>query len=87
MRAEHLRGITVMLIAVGVFSIMDALLKLLAPHYSALQLGALRGAASLPFMLLPLIVTRRLHELKPVRWQLHLARYMEIGRASCRERV
>jgi drug/metabolite transporter (DMT)-like permease len=63
-----------MLIAVGVFSIMDALLKLLAPHYSPLQLGALRGASSLPFMLLPLIVTRRLRELKPVRWQLHLAR-------------
>jgi drug/metabolite transporter (DMT)-like permease len=63
-----------MLIAVGVFSIMDALLKLLAPHYPTLQLSALRGAASLPFMVLPLIVTRRLHELKPVRWQLHLAR-------------
>jgi drug/metabolite transporter (DMT)-like permease len=63
-----------MLIAVGVFSIMDALLKLLAPHYPALQLGALRGAASLPFMLLPLLVTGRLRELKPVRWPLHFAR-------------
>jgi drug/metabolite transporter (DMT)-like permease len=63
-----------MLVAVGVFSVMDALLKLLAPHYPALQLGALRGASSLPFMLLAFTVTGRLRQLKPMRWQLHLAR-------------
>jgi drug/metabolite transporter (DMT)-like permease len=63
-----------MLVAVGVFAIMDALLKLLAPHYPTMQLSAMRGAASLPFMLLPLVATGRLRELKPVRWQLHLAR-------------
>lgn len=74
MHTEHLRGITVMLVAVGVFSVMDALLKLLAPHYSPMQLSAMRGAASLPFMLAPLLVAGRLRELKPVRWSLHLAR-------------
>jgi drug/metabolite transporter (DMT)-like permease len=63
-----------MLIAVGVFAIMDTLLKVLAPHYSTMQLTALRGAASLPFMLIPLVIFGRLRDLKPVRWQLHLAR-------------
>ncbi|MGH8309760.1 MAG: DMT family transporter, partial [Steroidobacteraceae bacterium] len=74
MHTEHLRGITVMLVAVGVFAVMDGLLKLLAPHYSPMQLSAMRGAASLPFMLAPLLVMGRLRELKPVRWSLHLAR-------------
>ena len=64
----------VMLVAVGVFAVMDALLKLLAPHYSTMQLSAMRGAASLPFMLVPLMAMGRLRELKPVRWPLHLAR-------------
>src|SRR5688572_13523617 len=61
----NLRGIVRMLAAVGVFAAMDALLKLLAPHYSALQLSAMRGAASLPFMLLALLLTGRLQQLKP----------------------
>jgi drug/metabolite transporter (DMT)-like permease len=70
----HLRGIVTMLTAVGVFAVMDALLKVLAPHYPAMQVGALRGAASLPFMLVALLAMGRLRELKPVRWGLHLAR-------------
>jgi drug/metabolite transporter (DMT)-like permease len=73
-RSGYLRGISAMLIAVGVFAVMDTLLKVLAPHYSALQLSAMRGAASLPFMLVPLIALGRLRELKPVRLSLHLAR-------------
>lgn len=74
MASENLRGIAAMLAAVGAFAMMDALLKHLAPHYPALQLSALRGAASLPFMIAPLIVMGRLRELKPVRWPLHLLR-------------
>jgi len=40
-----------------VFSGMDALLKLLSAHYPPMEVTVLRGAASLPFMLLPLLVT------------------------------
>jgi len=63
-----------MLVAVGAFAAMDALLKLLAGAYSPMQVSALRGAASVPFLVVPLLLTRRLHELKPVNWRLQLLR-------------
>jgi len=68
------RGILLMLAAVGLFSFMDAVLKVLAARYPALQVTALRGAASLPFVLLPALVTGRWRGLIPVRWGLHLLR-------------
>lgn len=63
-----------MLLSVGFFSAMDVLLKLLAGHYPAVQVSALRGAASIPFVLLAVGVTGRWRDLKPVRWGLHLLR-------------
>jgi drug/metabolite transporter (DMT)-like permease len=63
-----------MVIAVALFSLMDAQLKLLAAHYSPLQVACLRGSASLPFVLLPLIVRGRLGRLRPVNVPLHLLR-------------
>jgi len=63
-----------MLAAVGFFAGMDAFLKLFSQHYPALQVSALRGAASIPFVLLPLILTGKLHTIKPVRWGMHLLR-------------
>jgi drug/metabolite transporter (DMT)-like permease len=63
-----------MLGAVGAFACMDSLLKSLAAHYEPMQVSAMRGYASLPFMLLPLLFTRRFSELKPVRWKMHLFR-------------
>lgn len=71
---ESARGVTAMFIAVAAFSFMDALLKLFAAHYPAMQVTAIRGAASLPFVLIPLWYTGRLHELKPSRLGLHLLR-------------
>jgi drug/metabolite transporter (DMT)-like permease len=68
------RGVTAMFIAVAAFSFMDALLKLFAAHYPPMQVAAIRGAASLPFVLVPLWYSGRLHELKPTRLGLHLAR-------------
>ncbi len=73
-RTHPLRGILAMLLAVGFFSGMDALLKLLSQSYPALQVSALRGAASIPFVLLPVLVTGRWRDLKPVRWRMHLLR-------------
>jgi hypothetical protein len=46
-----LRGIAMMVLAIGLFALMDAALKLLAAHYPVYQVAALRGAASLPFVL------------------------------------
>jgi drug/metabolite transporter (DMT)-like permease len=63
-----------MLTAVAVFSGMDTLLKLLSQHYPPVQVVVLRGAASIPFMLLPLLILGRLRDLRPVRIGMHLLR-------------
>jgi drug/metabolite transporter (DMT)-like permease len=63
-----------MLLAVGFLSVLDVMLKLLAPHYTALQVCTLRGIASIPFFVAPLIVRRRLGRLRIRRWDLHLVR-------------
>ena len=63
-----------MLAAVGVFAIMDALMKQLTGIYPPLQVACLRGASSLPFVAMPYLLTRRLHLLRPVRFGLHILR-------------
>lgn len=63
-----------MLAAVLVFSCMDALLKFFVQFYPPMQVSALRGFASLPFLLLPALFMGELHQLKPVRWPMHLIR-------------
>src|SRR4030081_390065 len=69
-----------MIAAVAVFSGMDALLKLLSAHYPPMEVAVLRGAGSLPFMLLPLLVTRggrgpgRWRDLRMRRFPMHLLR-------------
>jgi drug/metabolite transporter (DMT)-like permease len=72
--SENLRGIVSMLLAVAVFSLMDAQLKLLAGHYGPMQVAFLRGVASLPFVLLPVVVRGRMARLRPVNVKLHLLR-------------
>jgi drug/metabolite transporter (DMT)-like permease len=63
-----------MLVSVACFSFMDAQLKLLAEHYAPLQVAFIRGVASLPFVLLPVLLRGRLDRLKPVNVRLHLLR-------------
>lgn len=72
--ASHLRGILSMLLAVASFSIMDASMKTLAPHYPPLQVAALRGLASLPLVLIWVLVDGGPVQLLRVRWPLHLLR-------------
>jgi hypothetical protein len=55
-RQARLRAIACMIAAVAVFSCMDALLKLLSAWYPPLEVAVLRGAASLPFTLLPVVI-------------------------------
>lgn len=63
-----------MLAAVALFSLMDAGLKVLSAHYPAFQVASLRGAASLPFVLVWAMATTGLKPLLRVRWSLHLLR-------------
>lgn len=68
------QGVWAMFVAVAAFSFMDALLKLFAAYYPPFQVSALRAAASLPFVLVPMWLTGRLAELRPKRFGLHLVR-------------
>lgn len=63
-----------MLFAVAMFALMDAGLKLLAPHYPPLQVAALRGLSSLPFVAAWVLCTVTARSLWRVHWPLHLLR-------------
>ena len=71
---SNLHGILIMLLAVGMFSLMDAGLKLLTPHYPSAQVAAMRGMASMPFVLVWVLATVGLRALVRIRWPLHLLR-------------
>jgi drug/metabolite transporter (DMT)-like permease len=73
-RPHALRAMATMLIAVATFSLMDAGLKLLSAHYPPFQVAALRGAASLPWVLTWALASAGARSLRPVRWPLHLLR-------------
>ena len=68
------RAVLAMLAAVGAFSLMDAGMKTLAAHYPPLQVAALRGASSLPWLLPWVLLTVGWRPLLRVRWPLHLLR-------------
>jgi drug/metabolite transporter (DMT)-like permease len=63
-----------MVTSVAAFSLMDGVLKFLAGRYPPLEVAVLRGASSLPFTVLPLLLARRLRDLVPRRWPMHLLR-------------
>ena len=63
-----------MLTAVALFALMDAGLKLLAPHYPPLQVAMLRGASALPLVLAWTLLGVGGRTLLKVHWPLHLLR-------------
>lgn len=63
-----------MLVAVALFAMMDAGLKQLSAHYPPFQVASLRGAASLPLVLVWALATVGVAPLIRVRWSLHLLR-------------
>lgn len=71
---RRVRAIVTMLVAVGVFALMDAGLKTLSAHYPPFQVAALRGAASLPLVLAWALLSTGVAPLLRVRWPLHLLR-------------
>ena len=73
-RAGPLRGVFLMIAGVGIFSVMDALMKFLTARYPPLEIACLRGASSLPFVFTAYAVTGNIRQLRPVRWKLHVVR-------------
>lgn len=73
-RDSRMRGVVLMVVAVAVFAVMDALLKHLATSYPPMQVAFLRATSSLPFVFLTCALTGRISELRPRRPLLHLAR-------------
>lgn len=71
---SYLRGILCMLAAVAMFALMDTGMKLLAAHYPATQVAALRGLASWPFVVVWVLLAGGPRQLIRVRWPLHLLR-------------
>ena len=68
------QAVLMMLGAVAAFSLMDAGLKQLSTAYPAFQVAAIRGAASLPFVLAWALHRGGIAPLLRVRWPLHLLR-------------
>ncbi|MEP7041429.1 MAG: DMT family transporter [Dokdonella sp.] len=72
--ASYRRGVLAMLFAVAMFSLMDASMKALTPHYPAMQIAALRGLTSLPLIAAWALLDGGARQLLRVRWPLHLLR-------------
>jgi drug/metabolite transporter (DMT)-like permease len=71
---DNLRGVAAMIVAVGALSLMDACLKILAPHYSPFQVASIRGLSALPFVIVWVGLTDGYRRLLHVRFKLHIAR-------------
>ena len=72
--ASPSRAVIWMVAAVACFSLMDAGMKQLSAGYPSLQVTFLRGAASLPFVLVWVLASAGPRSLIPRRWGLHLLR-------------
>jgi len=73
-QSGNLRSIIAMLLAVGCFALMDAVLKTLSTRYPVLQIAALRGVTALPLVLLYLTWRGAWSTVLRIRWPLHLLR-------------
>lgn len=70
----NLRSIYAMLIAVFMFSLMDTAMKLLAGHYPAMQVAALRSLSSLPLVCAWVAWRGGFATMLRVRWSLQVLR-------------
>ncbi|MGQ0704148.1 MAG: DMT family transporter [Gemmatimonadales bacterium] len=74
MKSDNLSGAAIMVVAVGSFALMDACLKVLSPHYGAMQVATVRGLATLPVAVVWAAVQGGLDQLWRVRFGLHAVR-------------
>ena len=72
--ARPVKAIATMIAAVSAFCGLDTLLKLISHRYPPMEVATIRGAASLPFMLAPILIMRRYGDLRPKRVGMHLLR-------------
>ena len=63
-----------MVVAVGLFSMMDAVMKALTATYPATQVAAMRGLSAMPLVCLYVLWRGEAHALLRIRWPLHLFR-------------
>lgn len=63
-----------MVVAVGSLSLMDGCMKLLSPHYPALQIASMRGLSALPFIILWIGFSGGYRSLLRIRFPLHVIR-------------
>ncbi|MCB4367006.1 DMT family transporter [Hydrogenophaga taeniospiralis] len=63
-----------MLMAVGAFALMDAVLKTLSARYPVLQIATLRGLTALPLVLAYISWRGAWPSVLRIRWKLHLLR-------------
>ncbi|QYF95909.1 DMT family transporter [Massilia sp. PAMC28688] len=63
-----------MLLAVAMFSLMDAVMKQLSGHYPSMQVASLRALTSLPLVLLYIWWRGAFKTIFKVRWALHVWR-------------
>jgi len=70
----NLRSIVAMVIAVGCFALMDAVLKALSARYPVLQIATLRALCGLPLVLAYISLRRAWHTVWRIRWPLHFLR-------------
>jgi len=73
-QSENLRSIYAMLIAVGMFSLMDTAMKMLAQHYPAMQVAALRSLSSLPLVIAYVAWRGAFRSILKVNWPIHVLR-------------
>lgn len=71
---KNLPGIIAMVVAAALFTVMDAGMKLLAQHYSPMQVTALRSLASFPLVYVYVAWRSSFSAMLQARWPLHLAR-------------
>jgi drug/metabolite transporter (DMT)-like permease len=71
---ENLQSINAMVIAVAMFAFMDASMKVLAGHYPAVQVTALRCMSSMPLVCAFLAWRGKFKGMFNIRWPLHLLR-------------
>lgn len=72
--SSNLRSIVAMVVAVGFFALMDAVLKALSARYPVLQIATLRALTGLPLVLVYISWRRAWHTVWHIRWPLHLLR-------------
>ncbi|MDX1330137.1 MAG: DMT family transporter, partial [Burkholderiaceae bacterium] len=73
-REGNTRGIISMLIAMGAFGMMDAVIKLLSVDMPPMQIAALRGLVTIPLLAVYMWRRGSFHSIVRIKWPLQMVR-------------